>query len=427
MFKLFFLVVLTTSFIGLNVAHAGYTSSAGTLFIGYDQNPWFIGKSEATYCVEKAPEFSLDMTESLFVIDLVLKDWESTIQQIKETPLSLGGVPQFLTKRFSRASECSAAVDLRILLGTSHPEVKKALGDRRGVMGFAHRSSYDFGTGRSKGFIWISPDSGPMAQVNFRKDFWTSSRALYLAMLHEVGHVFGIHHNTAAFMDDSAPIRVVKNINKLLSTSDTVKQFSVGLNLYPYYVSSNALLMKRRFSSSFKGCLNGKKNSLWRSSTFEGEPLTLGSSPIDGTPIFSSESLEKTTSYCVEFDSKRNAQRIVISVSDAAGRELESASIEPSRGGVFSLNTDGPFDVYGYYPQTTMDPIESVPAHKWIAFQSIASTKVKVTTHEGVFQGVVSEVTNDALSLSVIRNGELETFEFSLPRSGLRNLLQTIE
>lgn len=208
-------------------------------------NPWFVGVTPARYCVQfgedtfaakndKAKLVIIDQVEAAFA------QWVEFLQLIY--PLSPGLTPipnpksKFLagpavanlTRSFQRV-DCTNLPDMRIKVGTwERADADFLKYTSRYTVGYALRTAYSEETGRSQGFIWLVPDSGPRRYKGPAPDgaFWSDGRYLQNVVLHELGHIFGVEHLESTFMDAKFPAGALASGLKVPWTFDDLKVIS---------------------------------------------------------------------------------------------------------------------------------------------------------------------------------------------------------
>lgn len=95
-------------------------------------------------------------------------------------------------------TNCGKTTDIIFQFGVLNSKQKKFLKDPSEYGAISVRTEYDGVSLRGRGFIYISPSHGPLSYDTsaIAKDAWSvdGGRLLYLALLHELGHVFGLQH-----------------------------------------------------------------------------------------------------------------------------------------------------------------------------------------------------------------------------------------
>lgn len=196
-----------TNFIGLTSllfatnAFAGNWSSGGGELIKDAHNPWFLENTKrVTYCVavdEKNVSAPKQKIESIvrLAIDYWITDFRkaATIERYyDDTMLPL----KLATQVFFQVS-CDRNPDLRFQFGLLDDEQFRYLGSPKKYIGIAVRTDYDPIRLKGKGFIYISPDNGPLKYEDsqeFVENSWSYDGLLHKTIVHELGHVFGLQH-----------------------------------------------------------------------------------------------------------------------------------------------------------------------------------------------------------------------------------------
>ncbi len=193
--KFLFLLALVCSF----EASADGISSSGTGSVEtFETNPWFIGDDVVNYCVQTSDGISLDGIRVQQVVRSAIEDWVSTLKSVKPeyTGLQLpDGKRKTLSTRFSPQA-CDETTDLVFKIGVFDAQVEQDLAHLPvRTIGFAQMLQFQHKSGRARGYIWITPDQGPRKYID-GEGFWKRDNALYAVLLHELGHVFGIKHQS---------------------------------------------------------------------------------------------------------------------------------------------------------------------------------------------------------------------------------------
>ncbi len=190
-------------------ALAGWTSGGGDL-LRDSQNPWFIQNTQVVkYCVAvDEKNFGVKRSRiSDFVLN-ALKYWQKELGSLPSTQVS--GQYEFrLGTQIFNEVDCADEVDVRFQFGVLSKQQRKKLGPTNEIVGVAVRTEYDQVNLKGKGFIYISPESGPLKLKldNVHQTIWHLAHGaiLYPTLLHEIGHMFGVRHtsgNGSGLMDE---------------------------------------------------------------------------------------------------------------------------------------------------------------------------------------------------------------------------------
>jgi len=179
---------------------AGWTSGGGEL-IKDSNNPWFVENTkEVRYCtLIDTNNFSASEALINKVITKALDYWKKDFS--KNMILDLGASGYGITKQEFIKEECTDNTDLRFQFGVLTTKQKSYLVDPTKYVGIAVRTHYDQVNLKGKGFIYISPDNGPL-KFNIKEKMpnpWSQGDGgiLHKVLTHELGHVFGIAHTNA--------------------------------------------------------------------------------------------------------------------------------------------------------------------------------------------------------------------------------------
>jgi hypothetical protein len=191
-------------------ADGGMISSGGEL-LKDAQNPWWVKNTkEVKYCIDiDQTTMSANSTEISMLVTKALKFWKMEFNR----PLSIVKNASVLNAYFNYAGVgtqefikvgCSGNEDLRLQFGygTLNVEQKGYIKNISTQIGIAVRTSYDETNLRGRGYIYIGSDLGPnrfQAGPGIAVKPWSNQTLLYLAIVHELGHVFGIPHIGATY------------------------------------------------------------------------------------------------------------------------------------------------------------------------------------------------------------------------------------
>lgn len=384
------ILVLNSLFFASTSALAGFTTSAGGRMMGNENNPWFVEKAVATYCVEKSNDFSQDLESAVSEFENAIKDWEGTVQSLDVAPLKLQDKSVTLTKSFKRVSTCSKDVDLRVLLGITDERVLKLLGsDIESLYAVAGRETFHESTGQSQGFIWFAPDSGRYSRFNGDSTFWQRGKALYLLSLHELGHVFGFQHNNGAFMDEGWPDRVVQDLTSVQIAESMRSPF-----LHP--LSSRVFGAKQFYANGLELC-NGLVNR-------QGTELAFVKR------IFST-AVTKSSQLC--FRLEPNKPRGFLTLRDAQGAALTQVpfALERSELG-YMRGALG--EVSGVYKKK---------GHTWISFGALLRSGIRIGGVGESIRGEIVQTAYGSLVVSSVKRDTLESIEIFIPTTLLNTTL----
>ena len=191
-------------------ADGGVWTGGGGEVVSYQFNPWFVGAhSTVTFCISTDPQsFSLATSDTLKrSVNNALMFWTNEFRAHPSGSVDFG----FDKINFLNIHDCEQA-DLSFMFGslTSEQEdvLKTAKVDSGSYVGLAFQTTYDETHLRGRGFIYLAPDDGSLPAIP--RGAWSVPNTVYDVLLHELGHVFGIQHQTAGFMSYEFPNLRVK-------------------------------------------------------------------------------------------------------------------------------------------------------------------------------------------------------------------------
>lgn len=188
-----------------NVQSGGWTSGGGEL-IRDQNNPWFLSNIQrVSYCIRvDETNFSLSKSTIEQRVDEAIQFWKKEFASARNfSEVKVG------TQNFEYNEDCSQA-DIAFQFGYLTTEQYEYIGNPRSHVGITVRTQYDKKYLKGRGFVYISPDSGPLA-IDIEKNtqnMWAAGDGYMLQwiLIHELGHVFGIPHDPSSkFMDAAFP------------------------------------------------------------------------------------------------------------------------------------------------------------------------------------------------------------------------------
>ncbi|MES2963459.1 MAG: hypothetical protein V4760_06180 [Bdellovibrionota bacterium] len=196
----------------------GWESSGGEIF-RFAKNPWFVKNTGSVdYCVKiDRTSISADETTIREVVKEALDYWKRELLQ--PTTKSTIGYTQLATQTFSEVGTCAKDTPLRLVFGRGALENDEAkwLDERGHFIGVTVRQEYDLVQLKGSGFVFIASDFGPNAYTTYPNSghllpkAWEKRRILQYAVLHELGHVFGIPHTGTGLMSEVFLDQVLHN------------------------------------------------------------------------------------------------------------------------------------------------------------------------------------------------------------------------
>jgi hypothetical protein len=155
-------------------------------------NVWFLGDEPVRYCIQRDAAYPLTYTDLQSMTRRSIQAWQQFFQQYQigpaqATTAALQNLQLHMSFQFVEVN-CAQA-ELEIYFGLENESIRlyREMNESDGL-GLALRRSYDHKEHRQQGYIWIQ---------NFTQD----PRKIEHILLHELGHVFGMKHDTVFVMD----------------------------------------------------------------------------------------------------------------------------------------------------------------------------------------------------------------------------------
>lgn len=176
-------------------AFGGADSSGGGELTEDRMNPWFVENTkDVYYCIDADSAFVQDPDGLSTLIERAFNFWKRQFELNQDTVSSIRMGQQNL----HRQATCDNKTDIAFQFGKTTEAQRKFLPKPRDFIGVAVRTEYNSKTLRGRGFIYISPDKGPLRFTGegLLLDPWSRDGGvrLYYLLIHELGHVFGLPH-----------------------------------------------------------------------------------------------------------------------------------------------------------------------------------------------------------------------------------------
>ena len=178
------------SFVG-TAGWAG-TSTNGTGLAREQNNVWFLGPQAIEYCVDVAAGFNFGRETGKRLVRGAIDGWKSFFAKYQLDQMSfpelVDGRRVGLSLDFVEVERCeNPREQLRFLFGVIDAEVREALEQEEGAVALASRKTFNHKSLRNGGFVYVRSAGLPEPEVKH-------------LLLHELGHVFGMEHESVFAM-----------------------------------------------------------------------------------------------------------------------------------------------------------------------------------------------------------------------------------
>lgn len=197
--KNFYTIQMFLSLLIGQTALAGGWSSGGGGLLKDSVNPWFLNNTpNVSYCILiDQKNFGASQDVARLQLTRAIQFWKEQFTYAVLPKLSKFGQLHIASQVFTETA-CNYDTDIVFQFGVLTRQQKKFLKDPTEYAAISVRTDYDEVNLRGKGFVYISPSAGPLAydSEGVVKDAWSGSggHLLYLTLLHELGHIFGLQH-----------------------------------------------------------------------------------------------------------------------------------------------------------------------------------------------------------------------------------------
>ena len=206
-----FLFVLSVALLTGGAAYTGQSLLFGGGWSGnggngdYESdNIWFLGTGPVSWCLERSEDYPFSARELRYMVRDAISDWKRFFRRYDIHTRAFGdddrgrffdSVPRLINRNFIETN-CADFLplqpDLKFMFGTSNRVVDEYRRfNKSHYPGISLRRSFNHRLLRNPGYISIARFSDERARVKHM-------------ILHELGHVFGMRHNSVFVMADNA-------------------------------------------------------------------------------------------------------------------------------------------------------------------------------------------------------------------------------
>ena len=168
------------------------------------QNIWFLGNKTIRFCIESSQDYPLSESELKDLVQESIGDWKSFFAKYGlDNNKIVGGFPRPRFNRFSFMDGKNRGLNLNFRYGNCGNEKLKFFFGKENKLittykkiatehpfGLALRKSYNHKTFSNQGLIWIANFSSNVEKIKH-------------TLLHELGHIFGMKHNSVFVMEEN--------------------------------------------------------------------------------------------------------------------------------------------------------------------------------------------------------------------------------
>jgi hypothetical protein len=207
MFKFLCLFVFTFTLLlsgagKANGNNGGWVGMGGELFKDA-RNPWFVrNTNEVHYCLQVDPKtISVTRDEINQAFTEALNFWKSEFSRSRQPEK---GYFELGTQMFTLVSCEDPRVSYKIIFGSSLLDNDQLdfLKDPAKYVGVSVRTQYDTVHLKATGFSYFSDDLNIKTTQAFLQKAWSYPKILRYALMHELGHVFGLPHMGTGLMSE---------------------------------------------------------------------------------------------------------------------------------------------------------------------------------------------------------------------------------
>lgn len=215
-------------------ASGGWISGGGEL-LKNSHNPWFLNNTKDVYYCVKVNESDFGVSRKTIESKLVsaIKFWKAEFNYAITPEFKRISKLRIANQNFMQVSCNDLRVDIKFQFGFLEKAQKEYLKDSKKFAAVTVRTSYDEVNLKGKGFVYVSPSHGPLAynQEGVVEEAWKSNDGdlLYLTLVHELGHIFGLPHigTMGALMSEGFVEMILIQNNNLNFKNDKFNFFTL--------------------------------------------------------------------------------------------------------------------------------------------------------------------------------------------------------
>lgn len=227
--------------------------SGGGVLANNRDNPWFLNSQEPiSYCIDiDEDHFGTTQQQAELAFEAAAEYWSH--QFLNQDSDHLHKVHAI---HLPFQYHCSNQTHIKLQLGVLDESQKKHIPQPQNVIATTIRTDYNNRDLLGKGFIYISPEDGPLAlnSTESVKKPWSrrNSAALRVVFMHELGHMYGLQH-----------FQTTNSIDRLDLMHPSLPRAALGINsqakqkgLTPQNISD--AIIRRNFSGFFRFLTEGQ-------------------------------------------------------------------------------------------------------------------------------------------------------------------------
>lgn len=190
----------------------GFVGNGAEDFVA-EEGSWFVAGGPVKWCLKDPENTDLDYSTIHHEIERAFAKWEEYVERKNPFRKTAPG----FKLQFSEI--CNGGEDITVYFGHDSPEISKEKAKYENPIAFVKRTSYDWITGRGKGFIWIN--SNPAFS-------WRTYPNLLAITLHEIGHILGSEHVEGTIMDGRIKTALRNNLGTIANRDDYDSQYALN-------------------------------------------------------------------------------------------------------------------------------------------------------------------------------------------------------
>jgi hypothetical protein len=195
--KIFLITVLFTTCFSYATPQSSRVVDGGIVSNGADHlkkaQTWFLGNETITACIERNPQYALDMSQLTDIVQTSFSNWQKYVE-VKQLKVVWPKDTSFLNFNLKLSPTCKGNENIQFYFGVKNTRVINSLKNYSSPAAFVTLESYDSSKGRGQGFMWVAD------RIEKPGSVLSVFGQIQSLVMHEVGHIYGCDHVAGTIM-----------------------------------------------------------------------------------------------------------------------------------------------------------------------------------------------------------------------------------